>query len=102
MTHRYMQIIKVVLYTIMSLCILTMSIVTAQTRQSLEEASDAAGISLDYLAQQDSLSRYDLTRLLNAVECTDCINPSPAILAKYTNNFWTQFITIPGEDFRDI
>ena len=102
MTHRYMQIIKVVLYTIMSLCILTIPIVTAQTRQSLEEASDAAGISLAYLAQQDSLSRYDLTRLLNAVECTDCINPSPAILAKYTNNFWTQFITIPGEDFRDI
>ncbi len=69
---------------------------------SLKEATEAAGISLDYLARQERLSRYDLTRLLNAVECQDCINPSPTFTDNYTAEFRSSFITIPGEDFRDI
>lgn len=69
---------------------------------SFKEASEWAGISLDYLAKQNSLSRYDLTRLLNAVECDDCLNPSPLLLDKYTDIFWSSFIAIPWEDFRDI
>lgn len=92
--------------TIIGSCVLVMSQIYAQTETtrdvSLKEAAESAGISLDYLADQDSLSRYDLTRLLNAVECKDCISPSPAMTEKYTDSFWSSFITIPGEDFRDI
>jgi hypothetical protein len=33
------------------------------------------GINTTEINEQDSISRYELARLLNAVECKDCINP---------------------------
>lgn len=52
-------------------------------------------ISLPYLLSQKSLSRYELTRLLNAVECQDCIVPQPATRLKYNEPFWNHFLTLP-------
>ena len=48
------------------------------------------------------LSRYELTRLLNAVECRDCIMPPVSIVETYTQPFWSSFIQLPWKDFRDI
>lgn len=59
-------------------------------------------ISVPYLTSKNSLSRYELTRLLNAVECQDCIVPQPTTRLKYDENFWNNFLTLPGKDFRDI
>lgn len=59
-------------------------------------------ISVPYLVSQKSLSRYELTRLLNAVECQDCIVPQSATRLKYDESFWNNFLTLPGKDFRDI
>ncbi len=59
-------------------------------------------ISVPYLVSQKSLSRYELTRLLNAVECQDCIVPQSATRLKYDEPFWNNFLTLPGKDFRDI
>lgn len=59
-------------------------------------------ISVPYLLSQKSLSRYELTRLLNAVECEDCIIPQRTTRIKYDDSFWNNLLTLPGKDFRDI
>ena len=67
-----------------------------------EKKADNAWINLDYLKMQNAISRYDITRLLNAVECIDCINPSNRLMEKYTNNFRVNFTILPWKDFNDI
>ncbi|NOZ44604.1 MAG: hypothetical protein GXP45_05715 [bacterium] len=59
-------------------------------------------IAVDNYLNQDTISRYDLTKLLNTVECQDCIHPSQEMIQKYTQAFWQQFIQLPGKDFDEI
>lgn len=59
-------------------------------------------IPITTLLEKSDISRYELTRLLNAVECKDCIMPSPATRNLFNENFWNNFLTLPGKDFRDI
>ncbi|MEI6673024.1 MAG: hypothetical protein WCL02_07005 [bacterium] len=47
------------------------------------------GIDVTKIESQESISRYDLARLLNSVECKDCINPNQSMLDKYIQNFWS-------------
>lgn len=63
---------------------------------------DSLGINTTSLKTQDKLSRYQLTRLLNAVECHDCILPTQSNLNHFNQPFWQNFSTLPGKDFRDI
>ena len=63
---------------------------------------DALGINVASLRIQDKLSRYQLTRLLNAVECHDCILPTQETINHFNQSFWQNFTTLPGKDFRDI
>lgn len=73
-----------------------------QNINNFEEKAQEAWINLEYLKNQNTISRYDVTRLLNAVECVDCINPWDEIITTYTNNFWEDFSTLPGKDFNDV
>lgn len=73
-----------------------------QNINSFEDKAKEAWINLEYLKNQSTISRYDVTRLLNAVECVDCINPGNEVITKYTNNFWDDFSALPGKDFNDI
>lgn len=57
---------------------------------------------VDDILEQKTISRYDITRLLNSVECIDCLNPWQNIIDKYNLDFRSNFIIRPGEDFRDI
>ncbi len=59
-------------------------------------------IPVEAMLHQKTLSRYQLTRLLNAVECHDCIIPSETMRRKYDESFWSGFVALPGKDFRDI
>gem|GEM_PF-2503204 len=52
-------------------------------------------ISSPILYGDHPLSRYELTRLLNAVECEDCFLPSPSTVRTYTQPFWSSFIQLP-------
>lgn len=60
------------------------------------------GINVQQLQSKEKLSRYELTRLLNAVECQDCVLPSQQMRNQYQLPFWSQFLQLPGKDFRDI
>jgi len=59
-------------------------------------------IAVENLQKQLTVSRYELTRLLNTVECKDCIVPDVNMKNKYTNAFWINFIELPWKDFGDI
>jgi len=60
------------------------------------------GLDVKKIESQDSVSRYELARLLNIVECKDCIYPDKNMLTTYIESFWTTFTKTPGKDFADI
>lgn len=70
--------------------------------QQLEEHFQAAGISLEAVAQQPQLSRYEVARLLSVVECEDCLVPSPWMKKQYHEPFWNAFASRSDFYFRDI
>lgn len=59
-------------------------------------------ISVDDVMEQPSISRYDLAKLLNSVECQDCIHSPEWMVNRYTSSFWENFIELPGKDFDEI
>ena len=59
-------------------------------------------IPVDDMMDNKWLSRYEITRLLNAVECNDCINPDTNIINRYNSSFWTDFKLIAWNNFNDI
>lgn len=59
-------------------------------------------IPINKILSNTGITRYELTRLLNAVECKDCIVPNNEYLNRYTNLFWQKFSKEPGRDFDDI
>lgn len=63
---------------------------------------DQMGVNTTSLRRQSKLSRYQLARLLNAVECQDCITPTQATASHFNQQFWQSFSALPGKDFRDI
>jgi hypothetical protein len=60
------------------------------------------GLDVQKIESQSSISRYDLARLLNMVECKDCIHPNQDMVNKYVQSFWSTFTATPGKDFSDI
>lgn len=74
-----------------------------ETREvSFLEAATQAGIDIASLQNKSVISRYDVARILNAVECKDCINPWLQYIENYTEPFWSSFVQIPGKYFDDI
>ncbi len=67
-----------------------------------EMKTKLAGIDLDSLKNQSTISRYDVAKIMNAVECHDCIIPSEDLISTYTESFWNNFVVQPGRDFREI
>ena len=60
------------------------------------------GINVELFQEKEQIARFELTKILNAVECQDCIHPAPWMIERYTNAFWSDFIQLPGKDFNDI
>ena len=62
---------------------------------TFEQKAAYVGINLEQIKQQSTISRYDVTRLLNAVECNDCILPSAQFSTQYDVTFWNKFSVLP-------
>lgn len=67
-----------------------------------EIKAQQAGIDINRIKQQSSLSRYEVTKLMNAIECTNCIIPSQEIIRHYSESFWKKFAILPTNDVNDI
>ena len=70
--------------------------------ESFLENLRQTGIEVDQILESDQVSRYELTRLLNAVNCEDCVNTPQRMIDKYINPRWSDFTALPGKDFDDI
>jgi hypothetical protein len=62
----------------------------------------AMNVPVESIMTSKGVSRYDLARLLNAVECKDCVAPAQDMINAYTDTFRSQFVKTPGKDFGDI
>lgn len=90
---------------VLTFCILSLAFFGVSLWQSFDNFSreiQSMGINVQEFSQRQSISRYELARLLNAVECQDCIQSPNWMIERYTNPFWSDFITLPGKDFGDI
>ena len=84
----------------MFIVIFGFNILHAYTQQideisNFETKAQQAGINLNSIKSQTTISRYTVTKLLNAVECNDCIIPSQSIISYYTEPFWGNFTVQP-------
>jgi len=72
------------------------------TYEDFSKQLETMGLDVKTIESQDSISRYDLARVLNTTECKDCIHPNQDMLNKYVETFWSTFTATPGKDFSDI
>lgn len=72
------------------------------TYEDFSNQLETMGLDVQKIESQDSISRYDLARLLNIVECKDCIKPQQDMINRYVQAFWSTFTATPGKDFADI
>lgn len=70
------------------------------TYEDFSNQLNTMGLDIGKIESQNSISRYDLARLLNIVECKDCVNPAQDMISKYTQSFWSAFSS--WKDFKDI
>lgn len=59
-------------------------------------------INTSLISKQPTVSRYDLVRLLNTIDCQDCILPAMPTIRRYSSVFWDTFRALPGNYFDDI
>ncbi len=97
-----------ILFTIpLLLLILLWTITTAQTSDEFKNSSlykkiQQLEIPVWNILLWNTLTRYDFTRLLNAIECQDCIMPDATMVSKYDEERWGLFQQLPWKYFDDI
>jgi len=72
------------------------------TYEDFSKELETMGVDIKKIESQHSISRYEVTRLLNSVECRDCIIPHQSMINKYVQNFRSAFIAQEDKDFSDI
>ena len=60
------------------------------------------GINVQKLQQQPTVSRFEMARLLNAINCENCITPPARMIQRYDQDFRQTFSSLPNRDFNDI
>ena len=89
------------------LLIIFWAITTAQTSDEFKNSSfykkiTQLEIPVWNILLGNTLTRYDFTRLLNAIECQDCIVPDSTMVRKYNEESWQLFQQLPWKYFEDI
>jgi hypothetical protein len=52
------------------------------------------GIDTVSFSDKNSISRYEVARLLNAANCQDCVQAPEWMKQKYTQDYWNNFRAI--------
>jgi hypothetical protein len=81
--------------------VLSLGNVSANFDQFLQNVNDT-GLNTQSILNAPSISRFNTARILNIIQCQDCINPSQEMITEYDPEFWRIFRTLPGKDFDDI
>lgn len=59
-------------------------------------------VSPQKIESENSISRYNVARLLNSVECKDCVIPNQNMINTYVQSFRSTFTAQEDKDFSDI
>lgn len=70
----------------------------SQYKESLENI----GVSTSLTREKQILYRNDVVRLLSTIQCNDCLHPDKAMIDEYNSNRWSNFITLPWNNFDDV
>ena len=91
------------IYLWVMLCLLgILSSIWYVNASTFAERLSEVGLDPVSFSDKNSISRYEVTRLLNAANCQDCIQAPSWMKKTYTQNFWENFKSIDGKDFNDI
>ena len=60
------------------------------------------GISATNAKKNEQISRYEMTRILNAIDCEDYMITSPWMKNYYTKGYRDTFLQDPDHNFKDI
>ena len=98
MTKTFSYFIKQSLKYLISL-LLAMFFVSATTADYDSFLNDLkqSGINTESIITNKTISRYTLTKLLNSINCNDCMNPDSNMINKYSSERWNNFSI--GRDF---
>ncbi len=96
--NKNIKIVRVVFFSI----IVFLSSFVYWSYQDFLEKLKYMSIDISSLENKNWISRYEVTRLLNSIECKDCIKPNNDIINKYNNSFWTDFSSKQWKNFWDI
>jgi hypothetical protein len=88
---------SIIKYLILAIPLLFFVSITDASYDSFINNLKKSGIDADTISSSNSISRYTLTKLLNGVNCNDCINPSSNMIDKYTYTWRNNFSV--GRDF---
>ena len=91
---------NIIKYLILAFSLLFFVSITGANYDSFINNLKKSGIDADTINSSKTISRYTLTKLLNGVNCNDCINPSSNMIDKYTYTWRNNFSV--GRDFWDI
>ena len=94
---------KRIWYVLMSLmiCCGLFSVSYTNAATFSEKLADI-GLDIATFSEKNSISRYEVTRLLNAANCEDCIQSPIWMQQTYNQSFWDNFRAIDGKDFNDV
>jgi hypothetical protein len=62
--------------------------------ETFMERLSQVGLDVDSFSNKNSISRYEVARLLNAANCEDCIQAPEWMSQTYTQRFWNNFKAI--------
>ena len=70
--------------------------------QDIDVVLENLWISVKKLDSTTAISRYELVRLLNILDCLDCIHPSENLKKDFSYDWWINFQKKPYSNFDDI
>jgi hypothetical protein len=62
--------------------------------ETFAERLSEVGLDIVSFSKKDSISRYEVARLLNAANCQDCVQSPDWMRQTYTQKFWDNFKSI--------
>ena len=82
--------------------IFTLSNIWCVHAATFSERLSEVGLDVTTFSNKNSISRYEVTRLLNAANCQDCIQAPNWMRTTYNQDFWDNFRAIDWKDFDDV
>lgn len=59
-------------------------------------------VDADAIASSPTISRFDVAKLLNFIDCNDCHRPSNEYVQRLTSPWWSTFRALPSANFDDV